>query len=418
MVNPQSGFIVRIYKSTKGLPHLLQHVDKVINAKESLLLPGIIDLHVHFREPGYEHKETFETGSAAAVAGGITLVNDMPDNLPYIDSIDKLRKKEEIVRGKSYVDYGLYIGLPKVNTLKSFLALKPPLPIGVKVYYYKEEERKTLLEGKLPKDFLYVFHAEKSDFLSEENDYCQSYIDFEKKRPKKAEVEAVKEIVNIAKKGFKTHITHVSSWRSIQLIIEAKRSGTPITFDVAPHHLILSSEEVKGRESLAKCYPPLRDKLNKIALTRLFRAGQIEAIASSHNPHTQEEKKTNLCQAPAGIAAVQYTLPLIYTLFKKIHATEPKILTKMLSENPAKIIGAKKRGKIKTGNYADIIIFDHKKKWVITPENNYSKAKETPYDGMVVRGIVKATILRGKIVYMNENHISKKGKNIRDLELV
>ena len=412
LINPQSGQIVKIFKSTKGVPHLMQLVEKIVDAKENLLLPGIIDLHVHFREPGYEKKETFETGSAAAVAGGITIVNDMPDNIPYIDSIEKMHLKEKTISGKSYVDYGLYIGLSRDGEIENVNQHNLLYPVGVKIYYYRERERDHILKANLPKDLLYVFHAEKSTLLNNKQEKCETYTDLEMKRPEKAEIEAVKEIINFAKKGYRTHITHVSSWRTIQLIYEAKRNGVHITFDTAPHYLILSNEDVKGRENLAKCYPPLRNKINKIALTRLFRSGFIEAISSSHSPHETEERKKPLCQAPAGIAAIQYTLPLIYTLYKKVHASNPKILTKMLSENPAKILNIKKRGKIKTGNYADIIIFDHKKRWKIDPENNYSKSKETPYDGMVVRGLVKATILRGKIVYMNENHLNKEGKNI------
>ena len=413
VINPHTGRIVNMYRSSKINLYLKSQIDQIIDAKENLILPGLIDLHFHFNGLD-ETTRIFETESAAAVAGGVSTVIDVLDEKPYTNFLDKLSQRDEILGERSFTDYGLAIGLP--DNLDEFkkVSTNEPVFIGVKIKYYRENEEKIVHSSKLPKNLLYIFHAESRHHIDDDAN-CLNYDEFEKKRPEKAEIEAVKDIVKFSEKGYKVHITHVSSWKAIDLILRAKKMNNNITFDTTPYYLILSRDEIKGREELAICYPPLRDKLNKIVLTRMFRYGLIEAISSSHTPKNTDIKRTNLCEIPPGISAVQYTLPLIFTLSKKIHVKDPRILLKVLSENPAKIIGLKDKGRVKVGNYADLIIFDHRKKWRIDPELNYSKAKETPYDGMVVRGVVKATFIRGNLVYFEGELLQKVGKNIINL---
>jgi len=415
LVNEDSGKIVGIFKNRTIPNYFKSKIGTIVNARDRLVLPGRIDIHVHFREPGHEYKETFETGSAAAIAGGTTIIADMPNNDPPTNSVERFYKKLEIVSGRSYSDFMFYIGVPEdYSELQAIKNIKPRIA-GVKIYYYNFHDSNLFKKIDPPSDLLYIFHAEDAEYMADEEIGCNTYDDFEAKRPEKAEVEAVKEIINLAYNGYKVHITHVSTWQSLELILSAKkRVNNRITFDVTPHHLIISKEEAEKMGGIAKCYPPLRNKLNKLALSRAFRMGLIDAIASDHAPHSIDEKKTNLCAAKPGIAVIQYVLPIMFTLYKKLHIKDPRILLKVLSENPSKILNLRKRGKIKIGYYADLVIFNHRKRWIIRPDENFSKNKETPFDGMVVRGYVEATFLRGQIVYRDGELIKKIGKYVED----
>ncbi len=408
----ESGKIVDIYKSDNVKQFWLAKVNNVYNAKEFLLLPGIIDMHVHFREPGFEWKEDFLTGSKSAIAGGVTIIADMPNNDPKIDSFEMFKRKFDLIKDKSYCDFLLYVGLPKNSMeLEKFLKVKNsfPLPAGVKVYLYNAEEEDILIQEDLPRDFLYVIHAEDHRYLTPISD-CESYSSFEKSRPREAEISAVKKIIEIArKKQLRFHIAHLSSYEALIEIIKAKREGIKITAEVTPHHLILNKELGEKLKGVAKCYPPLRTELDRRMLWRGVLSGYIDAIASDHAPHAAGEKLVNLCKASPGINGVQLLLPLIYTLIKKTHVRDLEPIINALTRNPAKILGLKNRGKIKIGFYADIIIFNPRKEWKVTSEVLFSKSSITPYEGMRVKGWVKATFLRGKLVYEDMTFLKKIG---------
>ncbi|MHA1590763.1 MAG: dihydroorotase [Candidatus Njordarchaeales archaeon] len=414
-----SGKIVDIFRSVNAKGYLLSKVDTIYNARGYLIFPGIIDMHVHFREPGLEWKEDFESGSKAAIAGGVTIVADMPNNKPPINSLERYLRKIKLAEKKSYCDFLLYIGLPEdPSQLLKFLEEKDniPMPAGVKVFMYNPKEENTVLNKDLPKDFLYVFHAEDYRYFTEISD-CNDYSAFEKSRPKEAEISAIQKIVGILeKRDLRVHVAHLSSYEGLLEIVRAKKKRFKISTEVTPHHLLLTKDHGRKLGGIAKCYPPLRSELDRRMLFRGLLQGYIDAIASDHAPHSLEEKMKDLCDAEPGITGVQLLLPLIFTLAKKAHVKNFRPIIRALSENPARILGLKKRGRIKIGYYGDLVIFNHRKEWKISPEVLLSKSRVTPYEGMKVKGWVLATFLRGRLVYENGEFLERIGICARSVQ--
>lgn len=404
-----NGYIVRMYNSDKANNYLINKVDKIYNADGLLALPGIIDMHVHFREPGYEYKEDFTTGSKAALSGGVTLVADMPNNRPRINSYENYIKKINRVKSKSYVDFMLYIEIPPdLSELKHFMSKNEVSPAGVKVYMYDKAELNAFTSGKLLNEFMYIVHAEDGEFISNDFD-CNSYSSFESSRPRSAELAAVKKAISIAKKGFRVHITHVTTLDALMEIMKAKRVGIKVTADVTLHHLFFTKKDGERLKSIAKCYPPLREELDRKALINSLKTGLIDAIITDHAPHAPFEKEKDLCEAPAGISSIEYFYPLLFKLANIARFRDFRVILRAVSERPANIIGLSKRGKIKVGFLADIVIFDKKIKWKVSREDAISKANLTPWEGMTLKGKVKAVFLRGELVYEDGCFMKRNG---------
>jgi len=404
----EDGKIVKIYRSMYTNHYFFSRINEIYNGKERLALPGIIDLHVHFREPGFEYKEDFETGSKAAIAGGTTIVADMPNNNPRIKTLEDLLMKLRKIKNRSYVDYLLYLEVPDKMEEYDKIIRSDIKPAGIKVYFYLTNEENAFLKGNISPHFLYIIHAEDSRYIKSSYE-CHSYKSFALSRPNIAEKNAVIKALEMARKGVTIHFTHISTLDAVLEIQKAKKMGLPITADVTPHHLLLTIEDGEKLGSVAKCYPPLRTELDRRFLINAIEGGIIDAIATDHAPHAPKEKRMDLCRSSAGIASVQYTFSLIFTLLRKYRISDPRPFLKALSENPAKILGLEDRGKIAVGYYADIVIFNYKKKWRIWDEDGYSKAKCTPWNGMMVYGLVEATFLRGKLVYEEGEFLKKIG---------
>ncbi|MEX2690814.1 MAG: dihydroorotase family protein [Candidatus Njordarchaeum guaymaensis] len=412
------GKIIKIFRSSKGLNYFFSKVDQVYLGRNLILLPGFIDMHVHFREPGETFKEDFETGSKAAVAGGFVIVADMPNNKPEINSFELFSKKIELVSKKSYVDFLLYVSVPTVNELNMFMKSRVK-PSGIKIYFYRKRDAEFFLHEELISELLYIIHAEDGELLREAKD-CESFKAFTRARPREAEISAIKKIISRLssweknvykqKRKPKIHITHLSTMEGLILLTEARHKGLKITIDVTPHHLLLNETDGSKLGTWAKCYPPLRTKKdNNYLLYGLF-TGKIDAIASDHAPHTIEEKSKSLCEAPGGIASIQYVFPLLYTRIKKSSYENFPTLIRALSQNPARILGLDKRGSLRVGNFADFVLFDNKCKWRIGEEYNFSKCKKTPYDGRTVLGKIISTFIRGELVYSDGVFLRKIGR--------
>ncbi len=402
-----SGFIVKIFRSERANRFYMSKVDKIYNAQDKLILPGLIDVHVHFRDPGQTHKEDFESGSKCALASGIVVVGDMPNNVPPIDNVESYLRKIEEVSKKSYVDFFLYIMVIGRKKFSDFLR-RGVQPRAVKIYLPERRDYDLMRQNDLPRDPIYVFHAEHPGYIG--GDEPTNMEDLLKIRPVKAEVEGIRFAINFASRGHRVHITHVSSKAGIEEIINAKRRGLRISCDVTPHHLIFYRERIDMRSPLFKVLPPIRHKHDRDFLIRALSSGVIDIIASDHAPHTIEEK-TNFVGSPYGIQSIQYLLPLVFSLCMKLHIDFRRILP-LLSRNPARIFGIHRRGWIKVGNYADLVVFDPRRRWVIDPDMCFSKARISPYDFMFVRGYVDATFLRGELVYENGLFLKRIGKLI------
>jgi dihydroorotase len=400
---------------------------EVIDATNKLIFPGIIDEHVHFREPGLEYKDNIENGSKAAAIGGVTTVFDMPNTVPPVTDPSTFKQKADIFSLKSYVDYGLYAVLLDSN-LHEIPSLIKMGAIGLKCFLgpttgnLPSPNIRTIYEAmelSAKIGFPIAFHAEEREIiellyertkaLKEVN--LRSIINI---RPPITEELAIRKIALIARHtGGKAIILHISSRNAIDALKEEKLNGTKIYAETCPHYLLFQAEDYQEYGSLIKVYPPIRERHHREALINAIKIGLIDTLGSDHAPHTVEEKMNpDPLASAAGIIGVQTLFPLMLDMALKEIIPLTK-LPLLLSRNPAKIFGIyPKKGEIQVGSYGDIVIIDPNKETVISRENLVAKYPISPYIGWKLKGKIIYTIIRGEIIAYNGEIISKRPKGI------
>lgn len=380
---------------------------EVIDAAGLTVAPGLVDLHVHFRDPGYEYKEDIETGSAAAAHGGVTTVVCMPNTNPVIDNPALV---------KYVIDKGREVGLTNVMTtgcitkgqkgeeLSEIGELKNAGAVGIsddgRPVKNPSIMRRALEYAKMF-DIPLMSHSEDLDLVdggAMNEGYMSTYLGL-RGIPKCAESVAISRDVLIAEEvGGRLHVCHVSTRNSIDAIRRAKQRGARITCETAPHYFSLTDKAVEGFNTNAKMNPPLRDDDDLNAVIEGLADGTIDAIATDHAPHDRDEKEIEFSQALNGIVGLETSLGLSYTkLVRTGRLTLGELIEKM-SVNPAKIIGID-RGDLAVGKAADIVIFDTENEYTVDISTFASKNNNCPYDGMKLCGKVRCTILGGKPVY-------------------
>ncbi len=393
--------------------------EKTIDINGKILLPGLIDAHVHMRDPGFTYKEDFSTGTKAAAAGGFTTVIDMPNTKPPTNTVRAFRDKIKIAERKSLVDFGLHAGAGEPKEIRELANLKPA---SYKIFMdlLDDDHLMNLFNeiSNLPEingsKTIVSLHAEDKEIvnrytkmeMSEDN---LNPIIYASARPPLAEEIAISKAILMANEyDLKIHICHASTKSSLNQIKRAKVDGCKITAEISPHHLFLDSSFFERFGNLTKTNPPLRSMSEKIKLIDLYKA---DIIVTDHAPHTIEEKEENVWNAPPGIPGLETALPLILTQVNrgKISFDEVK---RLLCENPAKIFNIKYKGYIKEGMDADFVVVDMKREGEINPENFYSKAHYSPFKGKKFKGMPIMTILRGNIVMDEAEVFKSQGKYI------
>ncbi len=365
----------------------IKRVKKSIeNAKKikGLILPGALDLHVHFREPGFEYKEDFYSGTMSAAFGGVTFVMDMPNTKPPVDSIQVFQEKLRRVSTKANVDFSLYFML---NEDAEFLKKVNP---AFKLYMGETTEAKSQKIMNVDNAFVSV-HAELDECIRRESNDLK---DHDLARPEKCEVMAIKKLLGVGK----FHIAHVSSIDSVDM---CKIGG--FTCEVTPHHLFLHKDMPLG--TYGKANPPLRAKWISEMLWEELVNGRIDIVASDHAPHTIEEKEQEFAAAPSGIPEVETYVPIFLYLFK-IGKIGLERLVQILMEKPAKLIGIKK-GMIAEGYDADLIALNLNEVRKIRTKDLHYKCGWTPYEGF--NAIFPHTvILRGEEIIENYEFVGER----------
>ncbi|MBS7616565.1 dihydroorotase family protein [Candidatus Bathyarchaeota archaeon] len=390
-----------------------------INLNGLLVLPGLIDVHVHLRDEGKAYKEDFYSGTAAAAAGGITTVLDMPNNAPVTMSVETLRSRMEKAEKDSLIVVGFYSAFPddikKIPEIMREGAFAFKLFLNEQIGGLNIDDDRALTEAfqtvasKIPvavhaEDRSIVKNAEKVFKQKGQNDIAA----FLEAHSEKAEVKAIKRIIAIARKtGAHVHVCHVSTANVLRMVADAKKSGLSLTCEVTPHHLFLSSEDLKRLGTLALTVPPLRERNHAESLWEGVKNGVVDAIASDHAPHTIEEKEASVVwDVKVGVPGLETTLPLLLT---EVNAGRIGLadVVRLMAENPAKIFNLKGRGSLKEGNKADLVVVGLKRRHRLDASRFHSKAKYSPFDGKLVKGKPVKTFVGGRLV-MDEGEIVAK----------
>lgn len=402
-INIENGKIIKLSK-------LPMNAEEKIDAGNKLVLPGLIDVHVHFRDPGLEYKEDFKTGSYSAANGGFTTVFDMPNTIPKTNTAKNFKDKKIIVSKKSIVDYGLHAGVNDLNELNKISKLNPG---SFKIFMdlvsseFLVSSFKKISELDVP----ITLHAEDHTLVNYFTDKMKDKVCAEVysyARPSLAEEIAVNRALALAQHyNNKLHFCHITSKKSLD-IIKSFKDSVNVSSEITPHHLFLSNEIYKTKDNYAKTNPPLRSVSEKLGFDDLK---DIDMIGTDHAPHTLEEKNKGVWESLPGIPNLETVLKLLLTEFNKNNISL-SVIKRLLCESPAERFNLKNKGFIKENMDADLIIIDLDKSGKIDPSNFYTKAKYTPFENRKYKGDVIKTILRGKVIMDDNQIIKNKGKYV------
>lgn len=388
--------------------------DQEIQAEGCYVMPGFIDLHVHFRDPGLTYKEDLRSGGMAAARGGVTTVCAMPNTKPVIDTKEKV---EDVHRRAKEVSPVHVIQLGSVTVGQKGEELADIKGMAEAGCYAISEDGKSVMNAslyrkamKLAKENHIAVFAHCEDITMVEGGVMNA--------DAKAEALGLKGISNavedvivardilIAKEtGTQLHLCHCSTADSVKMVEEAKREGLPVTAEVCPHHFIMTTEDITEDNGKFKMNPPLRSKEDVEALKEGLKNNIMDVIATDHAPHGEEEKNKSMKDSAFGIVGIETSAALTYTELVEKGVLTPMQMAEKMSYNPAKILGIDgEKGSVSEGKIADIVIFDPKREYKIDKHTFFSKGKNTPFDGWKVKGDVRYTLVDGTIVYENTSY--------------
>lgn len=387
---------------------ITEEADKVIDCTNLNIIPGMIDMHCHLREPGFEHKETIETGSKSAVCGGFTTICPMPNTKPTPDSAIVLKKiidEAKRVNLCNVLPYASVSKGEKGEELVDFKELKNAGAIAFSDDGMPVVNSKMMREAIIKADKLGTFVAshceEKSVAAGAINaGEVADKLGVNGVLPEAEEIMAAREIVISETNNVRAHICHISTKTTKNMVRDAKKRGVKITCETCPHYFTFTVDEVLKSGVNAKMNPPLREEKDRQAIIEGLKEGTIDAIITDHAPHSEDEKNKGLSTAPNGIIGFETALSAEIMNLVDTGDLSYLDLVKVTSYNPAKLLNIdKERGSIEEGKIADITIFDPNEKYIYTKDMIVSKSKNSPFIGKELKGKVKYTIVSGKVVW-------------------
>ena len=396
----ENGKITKLEKSIN------EEADKTIDCEGLYIMPGLIDMHCHLREPGFEHKETIETGAKSAVKGGFTTICPMPNTKPTPDNPETLKYILNRAKEVNLCNILPYSSVTRGEKGEELVNFKEMLEAGAVAF---SDDGMPVENAKMIRDAMLEVNKLGS-FLSEhceEKSVAKGAINagevaedlgVEGVLPEAEEIMAARDIVIAETNNLHTHICHISTKTSVNMIRDAKKRGVNVTCETCPHYYFFTEEEVRKSGANAKMNPPLRREIDKQEIIKGLKDGTIDAIITDHAPHAKEEKDQELAKAPNGIIGFETALAATITaLVDKGHLTYLDMV-RLMSYSPAKLLEIDK-GEIGVGKTADFCIFDPNKEYTYTEDMIVSKSKNTPFIGKKLKGQVNYTIVNGNIVF-------------------
>lgn len=386
----------------------------IYDAEGNYLLPGLIDDQVHFREPGLTHKETIETGSKAAVAGGITSFIEMPNTNPQTTTIELLEEKFKMAEGSSYANYSFMLGGTNDN-LEEIKKIDPRNTAALKLFLGSStgnmlvDDEKVLEQIFKESPVLIAAHCEDEATIQKNLTECiERYGDdipielHPRIRSEEACYISSSKAVALAKRtGARLHVFHISTAKELKLFENKKPlKDKKITAEVCIHHLWFNEQDYARKGTFIKWNPAVKTKKDQEALLKGLLEDRLDVIATDHAPHTKEEKKNVYTKAPSGGPLVQHALPALLQLYHQEKISLEKIVEKMC-HNPAILFQIEKRGFIREGYKADLVIVDLNAPWAVQPNNTVYKCGWSPFEGTTFKSRVTHTFVNGNLVYKN-----------------
>lgn len=396
--------IEKISENIEEKQYLNKENVKIIDVERKLIMPGVIDVHTHMREPGVTYKEDFETGSKACAKAGITTFYDMPNTVPTTTTLENLLNKKELAGKKSIVNFGIHFGGSKNNNIS---------------------EIKKVLDKKEVNTVKIFMNVTTGEMLIEDDEILKGVFQNSGLVLVHAENEMIDKAIGLNQKyGKGLYVCHIPSEEELQKVIEAKKDSSlnneihPIYAEVTPHHLFLNEEIRESGERnkmLLRMKPELRKKSDNEFLWKAINEGFVDTIGTDHAPHLIEEK---LEKVTFGMPGVETSLALMLNAYNE-GRIKLSAIQKLMCENPAKIMKIAGRGKLKEGYYADVIVVDTEKEWIAGVDDTLeSKCGWTPYENWKLKGKNIMTVVNGEIIYENGkiNENVKKGKSVEFFE--
>lgn len=393
----------------KEIGQNLSTTGEVIDCQRYLLVPGLVDVHVHLREPGFEHKETIKTGTKAAARGGFTTICPMPNTKPIIDDTEKLKTLNDKIKSDAAIEVLPYVSITKGlkgDELVDFKALKEQ-----GVFAFTDDG-----VGVQSADMMYraMQEAAKLDMAivahTEENSLIYGGAIHQGKKSEELGVPGIPNIteaVQIARDVLLAeaanchyHICHVSCKESVRVIRDAKKAGIKVTAEVTPHHLVLDENDITEKDPNFKMNPPLRSSEDRQALIDGLKDGTIDFIATDHAPHQDDEKAVGIEKAPFGIVGIENAFQLLYTKLVKNKVFDLQQLIDWMTVKPSQVFKLK-TGVIEKGRRADLTVIDLDREYTLDKNEFLSKSKNTPFHGETLNSDIVLTVAGGQIVYKN-----------------
>lgn len=384
---------------------------RVIDAAGLTVCAGLVDMHVHLRQPGFEYKETIASGARAAAAGGFTAVACMPNTRPVIDTpegVAYVRAQAELAGGAQVWPIAALSRGQKGQEVSDYEALKAAGAVAL------SDDGVPVQNANLLRDAMILAHRQGLTVLShcEDADMVQNFAVNEGRvsrqlripgRPAIAEeLQVMRDAMLAEETGAAVHICHISTAKSVSIIRRFKRKGVSVTCETCPQYFTFTEDEVLRQGAIARVNPPLRTPADVEGILEGLRDGTIDAIATDHAPHSAEEKARPITEAPSGMIGLETALAASLTALYHTGVMSLSDILRRMTINPACILRLPGKGRLAVGSDADLVLFDPDEAWTVDPERFLSLARNTPFAGKQLKGKVKYTVLGGEIIYKEE----------------